>query len=309
MKYKDWLNIWLENYVKPSTKIKTYQLYRDIIENRLKKHFGEYELNQISPIKLQCYITELLSCGNIISKNGLSVNTVNGIITVIKGSLKTASVMNETVGYVADKVKRPRIREKKVGCFLVNEQKKIEQAVLSDKRPKMFGVILCLYTGLRLGELLALTWDDIDFSKCLLSVDKTVYEGKDEEGSFCKIVGMPKTVSSMRSIPLPKQLVPMLRNLKRMSKSKYVVSDKERSVSIRVYQRNFSKLLERLGIEHKGFHSLRHTFATRALECGMDVKTLSEILGHKNVSVTLNRYVHIMPNYKRDIMNKLGKLL
>ena len=76
-----------------------------------------------------------------------------------------------------------------------------------------------------------------------------------------------------------------------------------------MYQRNFSKLQERLNIPHKGFHALRHTFATRALECGMDVKTLSEILGHKSATVTLNRYVHSMSDYKKEMMNKLGKLL
>lgn len=91
--------------------------------------------------------------------------------------------------------------------------------------------------------------------------------------------------------------------------SEYVVSNGEKCISIRGYQRMFERLLNRLGIEHKGFHALRHTFATRALECGMDVKTLSEILGHKNAAITLNRYVHSLLEHKQDMMNKIGKSL
>ena len=88
-----------------------------------------------------------------------------------------------------------------------------------------------------------------------------------------------------------------------------VASNSDRLISIRAYQRSFELFLKRLNIPHKGFHSLRHTFATRALECGMDVKTLSEILGHKNANVTLNRYVHSLMEHKREMMNRLGKLL
>ncbi len=309
MKYNQWLDIWLENYVKPTSKIKTYTIYKQIVEKRLKPRLGEYELNEISPVILQCYVTELLRQGNAITGTGLSANTVNGIITVIQNSLKLACMIGESEKYIADKIKRPKISEKEVSCFTVAEQKKIERAVLVDKRQKMFGIVLCLYTGLRIGELLALTWKDIDFIKGVLSVNKTIHDGKDENGRFCSIIGVPKTQSSVRNIPLPKQLIPLLKKLKKQSDSVYVISDKGKGISIRVYQRNFSKLLERLNIPHKGFHALRHTFATRALECGMDVKTLSEILGHKSATVTLNRYVHSMADYKKEMMNKLGKLL
>ena len=309
MKYNQWLDIWLENYVKPTTKIKTYTIYKQIVEKRLKPRLGEYELNEISPVILQSYVTELLRQGNAITGTGLSANTVNGIITVIQNSLKLACTIGESEKYIADKIKRPKTSEKEVSCFTAAEQKKIERAVLADKRQKMFGIVLCLYTGLRIGELLALTWKDIDFIKGVLSVNKTIHDGKDENGRICSIIGVPKTQSSVRSIPLPKQLIPVLKKIKKETESEYVVSDKRRGVSVRVYQRNFSVLLKRIGVPHKGFHALRHTFATRTLECGMDVKTLSEILGHKSATTTLNRYVHSMADYKKEMMNKLGKLL
>ena len=174
----------------------------------------------------------------------------------------------------------------------------------------MFGVVLCLYTGLRIGELLALEWSDIDFQKGIISVSKSCHDGKDENGKFARITDTPKTETSEREIPFPKQLIPYLRNLKKDSKSVYVVaSDSDKLISVRAYQRSFELFLKRIHIPHKGFHSLRHTFATRALECGMDVKTLSEILGHKNANVTLNRYVHSLMEHKREMMNRLGKLL
>ena len=171
-------------------------------------------------------------------------------------------------------------------------------------RDKLFGIILCLYAGLRIGELLALTWADMDLRKGLISVTKSCHDSKDG-----RVVEEPKTLSSRRIIPLPKQLLPLLKGLKKRSTSPFVISSNGKPVFVRSYQRTFELLLIKLRIPHKGFHSLRHTFATRALECGMDVKTLSEILGHKNPTVTLNRYAHSLMEHKADMMNRLGKLL
>ena len=191
----------------------------------------------------------------------------------------------------------------------MSEQKKIEQYILNEKNKRLFGVLLCLYTGLRIGELLALEWSDIDMNKGELRVNKTCHYGKDKTGQFGRITDIPKTQSSIRTIPIPKQLMPLLRDTKKKSRSTHIVSNGENLIAIRSYQRSFSVLLKKLNIPHRGFHSLRHTFATRALECGMDVKTLSEILGHKNSTVTLNRYAHSLMEHKKEMMNKLGKLL
>lgn len=309
MLYEEWLSNWLENYVQSSAKMRTYTRYKEIVEQHIVPKLGTFELSEITPYVLQCYVTELLKSGNLRTGEGLSANSVNSIITVIQNTLKTAHSLGLAKEYIGDKIKRPRTSEKKIECFSVSEQKKIEQYILNEKNKRLFGVLLCLYTGLRIGELLALEWADIDMNKGELRVNKTCHYGKDKTGQFGRITDIPKTQSSIRTIPIPKQLMPLLRDTKKKSRSTHIVSNGENLIAIRSYQRSFSALLKKLNIPHRGFHSLRHTFATRALECGMDVKTLSEILGHKNSTVTLNRYVHSLMEHKKEMMNKLGKLL
>ena len=304
MKYIDWLIQWLENYIRPSVKVRTYERYKLIVEQHIKDKIGGVELSDLSPLILQPLITELLQGGNKKTGKGLSASSVNAVISVIQSSLKTAHFLGLTKEYTADKLKRPKLTEKPVECFTLAEQKQLEHAIRSGKKDKLYGIILCLYSGLRIGELMALQWSDIDFVKGVLTVSKSCHDGKDG-----LIIDEPKTTTSRRMIPLPKQLLPMMKALKRRSVSPFVVSASGNPVSVRSYQRSFELLLKRLKIPHKGFHSLRHTFATRAIECGMDVKTLSEILGHKNPTVTLNRYAHSLMEHKADMMNRLGKLL
>ena len=304
MKYIEWLNIWLENYIKPSVKVRTYERYSLIVDKHIAKDLGECEIKTLSALVLQNYITQLLRNGNCKTGKGLSANSVNGIVSVLQSSLQTAHLIGVSNAYTADKIKRPKLIERPVECFSLKEQKQIEQAVLNSKKDKLFGILLCLYSGLRIGELIALQWSDTDFTKGVLTVSKSCHDSKDG-----LIIDEPKTTNSRRLIPLPKQLIPLLKTIKKKSISPFVVSANGSPVSVRSYQRSFELLLKRLNIPHKGFHSLRHTFATRALECGMDVKTLSEILGHKNPTVTLNRYAHSLMEHKQEMMNRLGKLL
>lgn len=237
MIYKVWLSEWLENYVKITVKNRTYAKYAEIINKRLVPSLGDYELNAILPLILQRYITELLQKGNLNTGDGLSPNTVNLIIAVIKSSLKAAYSLGITNEYYAEKLKRPRINEKQIQCFTTSEQKQIEKAVLADKREKMIGILICLYTGVRLGELLALQWTDIDFQRKELSVNKTCYDS-----GRARITSTPKTLSSVRIIPLPKQLVPILKKYKQQSKSQYVISEHGKCISLRSYQRSFDLL-------------------------------------------------------------------
>lgn len=304
MKYIDWLYSWMENYIRPSVKVRTYERYRLIIEQHIKEKVGGAELDDLSPLILQEFISGLLRDGNRRTGKGLSANTVNAVISVIQSSLKTAHLLGLRKEYAADKLKRPKLKEKPVECFTRAEQKQIEQSVLNGNKDKLYGILLCLYSGLRIGELMALQWSDIDFAKGVLTVSKSCYDGKDGP-----IIDEPKTTASRRVIPLPKKLFPILDGIRKKSSSSFVISSKGKPLSVRSYQRSFELLLKKLKITHRGFHSLRHTFATRALECGMDVRTLSEILGHKNPTVTLNRYVHSMLEHKAFMMNKLGELL
>lgn len=304
MLYKEWLDEWLGYCVKPTTKARTYERYRLIVEQHIKGALGELELESISPQEMQQFIATLLQNGNKKTGQGLSANSVNGVISVLKNSLKDAYLLTLTENYVADKLIRPKSQEKQVSSFTVEEQKKIEEYVLSSKKPKLLGIVICLYTGLRIGELLALEFDDVEFETGLLSVTKTCYDTKQQK----HVVEQPKTKSSNRVIPLPWQVINIIKELQKTS-TKYIVSESNKPILVRSYQRSFELLLKKLGIPHKGFHSLRHTFATRALECGMDVRTLSEILGHKNVSITLNRYAHSMLEHKQEMMNKMAKTL
>lgn len=304
MRYREWLRIWLKNYVTPMRKARTSDLYTEIAENKIIPHLGGYDLNELTPIILQRYVTELSQSGNTRTGRGLSSNSVNGIISVIQNSLQTAYRLGFTKEYIGDKIIRPKTTERRIDCFTVAEQRKIEQAALESKTLKMRGIVICLYTGLRIGELLALTWEDVDFNKGEVSISKSCYCGK-----YGRMVDRVKTEHSERVIPLSGQILKILRLMKKESDSEYVISSHGKPITTRSYQRSFEILQDKLHIAHRGFHALRHTFATRALECGMDVKTLSEIMGHKNSAITLNRYAHSLNEHKRAMMNKLGKNL
>ena len=248
MLYREWISVWLENYVKPSSKHRTYTRYKEIVEQHIIPQIGDVELPEITPYMLQCYVTELLKSGNLRTGEGLSANSVNSIITVIQTTLKTAYSLGIVSEYVGDKIKRPRTSEKKIECLSVSEQKKIEQYILNEKNTRLFGVLFCLYTGVRIGDLLALEWSDIDMSKGELRVNKTCHYGKDENDVFGRITDIPKTQSSIRTIPISKQLMPYLRAEKKKSRSTHIVSNGDNPISIRSYQRSFSALLKRLNI-------------------------------------------------------------
>ncbi|HBD06013.1 MAG TPA: hypothetical protein DCY93_01195 [Firmicutes bacterium] len=302
MQYKDWLNEWLTYYVKPATKVRTYNKYLRQVQKYIIPQLGKYEIDDLSAHILQKFAV-------CFSNQGLAPNTVNGIIAVIKSSLKKAVALGAAKNEFTKGITRPKVREKEVNCFTINEQRKIETYILNSKDNKLFGVVFCLYTGLRIGELLALKQEGIDIHKGIITVSKTCMDAW-KNGKYIKILFSPKTETSNRTIPIPKQLLPKIKELKKASSCEYFICGRGKYGSqVRSYQKTFDRLLKKLKIPHKGFHSLRHTFATRALECGMDIKTLAEILGHKNTMVTLNRYTHSLLEHKTDMMNKLGRLL
>ncbi len=308
MKLNEWLDIWLNKYQRTTIKLRTYLKYMDIIEKHVNPILGEYELDDLSGNVLQEFVLYKLNNGNLVTKGKLSDNSVIAIVSLLKQTLKQAVFLGVASIEYTSHIKSPSIKEKEVAAFNRTEQQKLESYCLNSK-PNYIGIIICLYTGIRLGELLALTWDDIDFDKRLLKVNKTVYtitkNGKNEA-----YVDKPKTKQSNRIIPLPKQVINVLKKNKKESKSNYIIATKFGDiVQNRSYQKSFKSILRKCNIAYKNFHSLRHTFATRALELGMDVKALSEILGHKNSMITLNRYSHSLLEHKFEYMNKVGKLL
>ena len=308
MKYKEWLSEWLELYVKP-LKHRTYERYKDICNLHIIDQLGDYELDELTPMILQKHINELKAHGNRRNGGALSANFVNSVITVIQSSLKRANELGYTSTYHAGAIQRPRAEECEVKCFTVKEQKAIEKAVLEARKRKMLGVIIALYTGVRIGELLSLEFSAVDMQKHTITVKTTCYESKDENGKYAKMTDSTKSHKT-RVIPFPKQLLPIFKELKTLSKSGYVIENaKGEQMSVRSYQRSFELFIEKLGVSKFSFHALRHTFATRALESGMDIKTLSEVLGHKSATVTLNRYAHSLMEHKQSAMDKFGVLL
>lgn len=301
MKYRVWLNEWLASCVKPNVKSQTYVRYSTIVRLRIIPKLGEYDMDDLTVPVLQRFTAEMTE--------QVAPNTVGVIVAVIKSSLVRAKRSGLTEHLHCDDIQRPRMREKKIECFSGLEQRKIENHVFHLEKTKLYGIVLCLYTGLRVGELLALEWKDIDFRRGVLSVTKSCRDSW-IDGVYTRITECPKTITSNRVIPLPKQLVPHIKRLRRQSRSNYVISGNDgKIISVRSYQKTFCSVQRRLKLPHRGFHALRHTFATRALECGMDVRTLAELMGHKNPTVTLNRYAHSLMEHKSAMMNKLGKLL
>ena len=309
MKLKDWLDTWMNKYVKHTVKIRTYNTYLQFIEKHINPKLGDYELEELSPQVLQEFVLEKLEKGNLKTGKKLANNTVIVMTNILKQAIEEANILEITNKNSCKKIKMPLQEETKVCAFEKSEQDKIEKYCLSSKKSNHIGIVICLYTGLRIGELLALTWDDIDFTRNYMTISKSAFQGKQND-KITIIVDTPKTKNSNRVIPLPKQLVDILKKIKKKSTSRYVITTKNNGmVGTRSYQRTFERILNKLDIPYKNFHALRHTFATRALEFGMDVKTVSEILGHKNPMITLQRYTHSLMSYKTDMMNKFGKLL
>ena len=170
------------------------------------------------------------------------------------------------------------------------------------------GVVICISTGLRLGEICSLKWEDIDFEGKMLHVSSTVQritvEGQKKKTSLLE--GTPKSPFSKRDIPLSEDLVKLLSRYCDDS-GKYVVN-KRKPMEPRTYQNKFHQYLQWAGVKKTNFHTLRHTFATNCVVGGTDVKSLSEILGHSDVKITLNRYVHPTVEAKRQYMNALAAM-
>lgn len=217
----------------------------------------------------------------------------------------------------------PKVIKKEMRVLTKAEQEKLLIAITNTDEPYAFGIFLCLSTGIRIGELCALTWDNIDFTNKLLKIRKTLQRLRtlDESDTKTKIyIDTPKSQASIRDIPLTDSMIDALIKHKENMSSKcglsivasnqYVITQKINSpVEPKTMQDYFKATVEYSGITKANFHSLRHTFATRALEAGIDFKTLSVLLGHSDINVTMNRYAHVLDDIKRKAMNEITSVI
>ncbi|MBQ7308394.1 MAG: site-specific integrase [Clostridia bacterium] len=308
MKLNEWLDIWLNKYTKHTIKIRTFERYKYLIEKHINPFLGHLSLDDLSINILQDFVIMKIEKGNLKTGEKLANNTIVGICRILKQAILEANKFGYTNTNNTNLIKLPPITQKEVTAFERHEQEKIEKYCLS-KKVNYLGIVICLYSGIRIGELLALTYDDIDFEKNLMHINKTTYQTK-KDGKIVQVIDVPKTKNSIRIIPLPKTIIKFIKRNKKLTNSKYIITTKSKGiVSTRSYERTFELILKKLDIPYKNFHSLRHTFATRATEMGIDARTLSEILGHKNPIITLNRYTHSLLSYKTNMINKLGKNL
>jgi len=295
---EDWTNKWIDVYIKNSVKYRTYEKYRQVISSHILPSIGQREMDDIKAHDIQRLIYV-----DLLEGKGLKGSTVNIVLAVLKSMFQSAEDAEIINRNPCSRVKRVAVEEKKIKVFTKREQEILEYGVKQDGRCRMYGIIICLYTGLRIGELLALTWSDIDFVHNTITVNKTSAPTGIEKG-----YSTPKTKASVRILPIPPNILPILRVMKKQSTCKWVVEYKGKQVSERSYQGLFERLQRRLGIQPRGFHALRHTFATRAMECGTDYKTLSELMGHSNAMITINRYAHSLMETKRKAMNRIAKI-
>ena len=309
------LHQWLasaKHYLKQST----YSHYQFVLERHLLPTLGPLASGALDQKVIDSFLRDKLENGRLDGRGGLSPKTVRDLAAVVKTAIRYG-VEN---GWIADphlRIRLPRCRETERRILSGQEQQRLEQYLLSVSSSYSLGILLCLYSGLRLGELCALQWRDLDLQNGVIHVRRTILRIKtpkiqphpsDKKTELH--VDTPKSAASRREIPLAPFLLPLLAPLKAMAEEDaYFLTGKQNvPMEPRRYQNIFQKYLSCCGIASINFHSLRHSFASRCLLSGFDLKTLSEILGHSSPSITINQYVHTSMEEKRTQMHKLKGL-
>ena len=296
----EWFELWLN--AQRRIKKSTHRTYQTNINKHINGNLGSLKLRNLTKEKIQEFVDRLLL--------SLSPKSVRSVFSILKLGLDTAHEKNLIPSEIYSKIKLPKVKRKEIEVFSKREQEKIEAYVEESDNDNDLGIILCFYTGIRVGELCAIKiGEDIDLKREMLSINNTLYRVRDASGKRKTKLELspPKSESSKRTIPLPAFLVAKLKA--RKSWGGFFINKNGNWVDPAVYTRRYKKILEELDIPYRSFHAIRHTFATRAIECGMDVKSLSEILGHKNPTITLNTYIHSLMEHKAEMMNRPGKLL
>ena len=244
-------------------------------------------------------------------KPALSPKTVSSIMCVLKNIFDYAAHVKQyvTVDLRGISIKQP---QRQLRVLSLSEQHTLSAYLCENLNLYNLGILICLYTGLRVGEICALRWEDVNFEEKAIYVHQTMQRLQCTESDKNKtqiLISNPKSNSSVRRIPIPDELFNFIDQYRFPDNAYFLTGTSKQYVEPRNMQNKFKKVLKDCGIENANFHALRHTFATRCVELGFDIKSLSEILGHSSVSITLNRYVHPSMELKLQNMNKLSELL
>jgi len=301
------LDLWLERK-KIGLKKSSYAKYFNLINNHIKPQLGDYWIREVDSAVLNPYISEKYKTGNRKSAGGLSEKTLKNIVSLIKSALQFAKEERLLHDTPALSIIFPREKSLKMRVFSKTEQAVLEKYLCTRMNTSKLGVFMCLYTGLRIGEICSLKWQDISLDNHTLTVNSTMQRIQllDSSPTKTKIfITEPKSNCSARTIPLPDILVSKLQSFRPADQNTYVLTGKTAYIEPRTYHNHFKAHIAAAGLKHANFHATRHTFATRCVEVGFELKSLSEILGHANVNITLNRYIHPSLELKRNNMNKL----
>ena len=296
----EWFNNRFFNQ-KESTKLK----YKNIIDIHIIPQLGNINIASIDDIIINSFLQEKKKHGR---KNGdmpLSNSYIKSMSIIISSVINYA-VEKEYRLPLKAKIIKPIVEKPDIQVLSNDEQKALEDALQYDTSKTALGIIIALNTGLRIGEVCALSWDDIDLNSKIIKIRKTVTRIASSTNSESKtelVIGTPKTVTSARDIPITSKLYPILNYA--CKEGGYVISETNDFVIPRTFEYRFHRKLAEYDLPDINFHILRHTFATRCVEKNVDIKTLSEILGHSNVGITLNYYVHPSNRKKKTQLEKL----
>lgn len=304
IKYSKILKSWIA-YKKNTIKEQSYMKYYLLIEKYIIPLLGDYTYQTLDNNKIKIFFENK----NIVT---LSLSTQRTLIFIIKGSIQYGADRGllKPLQNIDLKIKKPKA---KIVYFTREEQKKLESKLKATKDIRKVGILICLYTGIRLGEICGLKWKDIDFNAKTLSINRTVQRIKNNdmniEAKTKKIISSPKSDSSKRIIPIPDFLLQILLEFQSNNDYYILTNDANQFKDTRVYEKYLENILKQCNLRKLNFHTLRHTFATRCIESGMDIKTLSEILGHSSYRITLEVYVHSTLDQKRVCLNNLVKYI
>lgn len=298
----EWIKVWLSTYVDGKVKNTTYDNYIYAYDCYIKESIGTQKIEKITPAMVQMFV-------NTLSDRGFSVSTIKKPVIVMNQAYKKAVLNNIVINNPCHDISYPKTAPRKVIAMTEKEQKRFLDACPNTTYGNMF--VFALNTGLRMGELLALCWDDVDLKNRKISVKNTVVRiaNRDEAASEKTITDIHsvKTDSGVRDIPLTNEAYRVLKIQKERCGFFCFESTNGKILEKRNIIKALNKIVEKAEIETKvTMHVLRHSFATRLLEKGANIKVVSELLGHKSIQITLDTYSHVLPNFKSETINLLN---